>query len=189
MPEIYTPPGSDPVFPASVQTLQELFPQTIFPQFMTAEEKVEFYLFQVELQPQPQHDSRLQICTQLPPAFVDGRWVAGWDLRPATPAEIAEWDDLNPPEPEWLAFSDELGMMPQIVNLLRIVFQVNPAFFSQLTIGLSDAAKGDSRLFLGAWSQAIQNQLVNQELIDIVANLAIKYHLPTSFVDGLKNIS
>ena len=39
MPEIYAAPGSDPVFPASVQTLQELFPQTIFPQFMTAEEK------------------------------------------------------------------------------------------------------------------------------------------------------
>lgn len=139
--------------------------------------------------PQPEFDPRLEVCTQRPPELTDGQWVVGWDRRDATPEEIAAWDAAHPPEPEWLAFSGELGMMPQIVNLLRIVFQINPAFFSQLTIGLSDAAKGDSRLFLNAWSQAIQNQLVNQELIDIVANLAIKYHLPTGFIDGLKNIS
>jgi hypothetical protein len=177
-------------YPVSFQHVRDANPNVTFPAVPTDADLLPFGYANVRPTARPSTDPRTQR-VEGPSAEPDGAgsYRELWTWREATPAEIAEWDDLNPPEPEWLAFSGELGMMPQIVNLLRIVFQVNPAFFSQLTIGLSDAAKGDSRLFLGAWSQAIQNQLVNQELIDIVANLAIKYHLPTSFVDGLKNIS
>ena len=187
--EIFVAPEGQPVvFPASLATLEEAYPGTMFTPLMTAEQKAQFGLLQVTIEDQPPHDPRTEILTQNPPEQIDGRWVIGWSVRAATPEEIARWDDSNPPDPEWLAFSGELGVMPSIVNLLRIVFQVNPAFFSQLTIGLSDAAKGDFRLFLAAWSQAITAGLVDQELVSLVTTLAIKYHLPTAFVKGLEGI-
>jgi hypothetical protein len=179
MPEIYAPPGSDPVFPASVQTLQELFSQTTFPQFMTADEKAEFHLFQVKLQPQPEHDPRLQICTQLPPAFVDARWVIGWSLRPATPEEIAEWDEANRPPPDWSSFAIEINQNP-IVAAWRDALPIGP--FGLLVGGTAVASLGKPETLMAALAQLKASGALPEPVQQVLKEQATAKSLPNEII-------
>lgn len=96
------------------------------------------------------------------------------------------------PQPEWVAFGVAVMTDSGIKTLLNqaIAMGESPLALG-LASGLSDAAKGDSKVFLGhdgipgTWEMALGSGLVSPALAAHVQSLAVLYNLPAEFVERL----
>lgn len=110
----------------------------------------------------------------------DGTWQQAWVIRPATEDECAAYDAANAPPAQWMEFGIALATTPDVSQLLDAL---PSAVASAVSIGLSDASKGDARLFLGLWRQI--SSRIDADLMSQVMDAAIRFNLPSDFRDGL----
>lgn len=118
----------------------------------------------------------------------------------ATPAEVdaaAAQYHQQPVEPDVLGFFSALSRNPAIAvpigDLLAEMMQPrpNPHHAPQAALGLGVglgqvADKGDPRVFLDAWHQALERGLLGPELIAGVQQLAQAHSLPADFIAALQ---
>lgn len=111
---------------------------------------------------------------------------------------ISEYDDgvQDAVEPDVIGFFSELSRDPVIAgpigDLLATMMQPrpNPAHAPQAAlafgVGLGQVAdRGDPRVFLDAWHQALERDLLTPELVAGVQQLAQAHNLPAEFVEAL----
>lgn len=150
-------------------------------------EAAPFYLFSCEILPAPEpSDPRTRRVTSAEPERgKDGIWRQGWTERDATADEIAFFDQLNAPEPQWVQFAGALAMQPSVNALVATAAQAAPVLHLQLGVGLGQAAQGNPATFLAAWQAGMTTGLITPELAAEVAALAAPFSLPNDFLQGL----
>lgn len=184
MPEIYAPPGIEPVWPASIETLEQFYQQTVFPSFMTTEEKAEFWLFSVDVLPQPKHNPRLEVCSQRLPELTDDHWVVRWDKRDATPEEIAAWDAAHPPEPNWTTWAESL-LSPEVREYSRQIYVSAPDLGAALSAGVANCSADQGAAFLRIWRVALRAMPSLEPVVPIIQQSATQNSLPAAFIASL----
>jgi hypothetical protein len=119
----------------------------------------------------------------------------GWSILPEQPDPTATWDGtqwLTPeppaiaPQPRWLEFGAVVMGLVEVKGLVNQAIAIGETPLAMgLAVGLGKAADGESRVFLGAWHQAVAGALVPAELITQVQALAAGFDLPAEFIAGL----
>lgn len=77
-------------YPYALEQLRRDNPQTIFAAQMTQEMFAEWNVFPVQQTAAPGYDSLTQTLREDTPALIGGSWVQVWEVRPATPEELAQ---------------------------------------------------------------------------------------------------
>ena len=111
------------------------------------------------------------------PATEQLDWADGAYIVTAKPAP--------PAKPQWTEFSASLMANPAAKAMLIQAIATEPGYYGGLTVGLSEASKGDFRVFLGSWMALQQIGLISIELAVAMQAEANKYDLPAEFVAGL----
>jgi hypothetical protein len=148
-----------------------------------AEELAHYGVFRVTPQQQPEFDPAVERVQEVAPVEVDGQWLQQWELIELTPEEQeAHYRQTHPPRwiEFWAALPDEVD------ELLEAAGTVKKRLEHGLSVGLGQAAQGDSRVFLGSWQQAKSLGLIPPELVAGVQELAVAFDLPAEFVGGLQ---
>ena len=169
-------------WPYSLAQLRLDEPTRSFSPFPSDREYAEYDCYRKRLQPPPSPDPATHRVVEVKPVLVDGQWLQQWEVVELSPQEAEAYYRATHP-PRWIEFSAALP--PEVNQLLRATWDANPMLKDQLSIGLSKAADGDSRVFLRAWQTARTLGLIPPELVTGVQALATQYDLPAEFVGGL----
>jgi hypothetical protein len=170
-------------YPCSLWQVRQANPNVSFPANPTDEDLAPFGYANVQLTPQPSYDTRTTRMEEAAPEpDAEGIYRQQWTVRPATDEEIAAYDAANAPQPEWMEFGIELAMHPGVTALYAAI--PGPVA-NGLSIGLSEAGKGDPRLFAGLWGRLMATGAIQPELLSGIAALAAQHHLPAEFVAAL----
>lgn len=90
------------------------------------------------------------------------------------------------PQPRWQKFGSVVMGLVEVKTLVNQAIAIGETPLAMgLAVGLGKAADGESRVFLGAWHQAVAGGLVPAELITQVQALAAGFDLPAEFIAGL----
>jgi hypothetical protein len=147
-------------------------------------EELAFYgVFRVVPQEQPEFDPAVEKVQEVAPVETDGQWLQQWELIELTPEEQEAHYRANNP-PRWIEFWAALP--DEVDELLNTAGAVKKRLEHGLSVGLGQAAQGDSRVFLSAWQQAKSLGLIPPELVAGVQGLAVAFDLPAEFVGGLE---
>jgi hypothetical protein len=174
-------------WPYSVQQLRLDEPSRSISVSPRAEELAHYNVFRfnevVALVEPPPVDPATHRLEQVKPAEIDGVLTQQWDVIELTPEEReAHYRQTHPPRwiEFWAALPDEVD------ELLNTAGAVKKRLEHGLSVGLGQAAQGDSRVFIGAWQQAKSLGLIPPELVAGVQELAVAFDLPAEFVGGLE---
>ena len=148
-----------------------------------AEELAHYGVFRVVPQEQPEFDPAVEKVQEVAPVEVDGQWLQQWELVELTPEEQEAYFRANNP-PRWIEFWAALP--DEVDELLEAAGTVKKRLEHGLSVGLGQAAQGDSRVFLGSWQQAKSLGLIPPELVAGVQGLAVAFDLPAEFIGGLE---
>ena len=172
-------------YPFSRSDLSTTFPNVSFPPNPTAEDLAPFDVFPVTTTPRPA-DTRDERAVEGDPVLTDSGWQQIWTTRPATEQEIAAWDVANQPPPDWMGFGLALATSPGIAALYAAL--PGPVA-NALSIGLSEAAKGDERLFVSIWGHIFSEGAVSAELLAEIIAAATDSHLPQELIGSLGGVN
>jgi len=177
-------PGDGSItYPFYKEQLPAAFPQTSFRLPIPDEIAAEFGCLPVVPAERPNHDPRTQRLEEHDPEELeDGTLRQVVTVRPATPEEIAAWDAANQPAPDWMGFGLALATSPGIAALYAAL--PGPVA-NALSIGLSEAAKGDARLFTSIWGHIFSEGAVSAELLAEIIAAATDSHLPQELIGSL----
>ena len=170
-------------YPDSMDALRKAHPNVSFPVQPTDEDLAAFNRYRVTSTPQPAHDARTERVDEADPVLTADGWQQTWSTRPATEAEQAAWDIAHAPQPQWMQFGLAMATSPAIAALYAAV--PGPVA-NALSIGLSDAAKGDDRLFISMWQHIATEGTISAELLAEITAAATQCHLPQSFINSLQ---
>jgi hypothetical protein len=170
-------------WPYSVQQLRLDEPSRSISVSPRAEELAHYGVFRVVPQQQPEFDPAVERVQEVAPVETDGQWLQQWELIELTPEERESYFRANNP-PRWIQFWAALP--DEVDELLEAAGAVKRRLEHGLSVGLGQAAQGDSRVFLGSWQQAKSLGLIPPELVAGVQALAVEYDLPAEFVGGLE---
>jgi len=173
-------------WPYSVQQLRLDEPSRSISVSPRAEELAHYGVFRVVPQDQPEFDPAVERVQEVAPVEADGQWLQQWELVPLTEAEQEAYYRANNP-PRWIEFWAALP--DEVDELLEAAGAVKKRLEHGLSVGLGQAAQGDSRVFLGSWQQAKSLGLIPPELVAGVQGLAVAFDLPAEFVWGLGDLS
>jgi hypothetical protein len=120
---------------------------------------------------------------QVRPVEIDGVLTQQWELIELTPEEQEAYYRQTHP-PRWIEFWAALP--DEVDELLNTAGAVKKRLEHGLSVGLGQAAQGDSRVFLSAWQQAKSLGLIPPESVAGVQGLAVAFDLPAEFVGGLE---
>jgi hypothetical protein len=148
-----------------------------------AEELAHYGVFRVVPQEQPEFDPAVERVQEVAPVKTDGQWLQQWEVIELTPEEQEAVYRANNP-PRWIEFWAALP--DEVDELLEAAGAVKRRLEHGLSVGLGQAAQGDSRVFLGSWQQAKALGLIPPELVAGVQELAVAFDLPDDFVGGLE---
>jgi hypothetical protein len=152
-----------------------------------AEELAHYNVFRfnevVALVEPPPVDPATHRLEQRKPVEIDGVLTQQWELIELTPEEQEAYFRANNP-PRWIEFWAALP--DEVDELLNTAGAVKKRLEHGLSVGLGQAAQGDSRVFIGAWQQAKSLGLIPPELVAGVQGLAVAFDLPAEFVGGLE---
>lgn len=87
--------------------------------------------------------------------------------------------------PRWMEFGIALMVEPAVNQMLGSVMQAAPGLYGGLIIGLQQAADGDHRAFLAAWTACHQMALIDNTLAAAVQAMASDHDLPADFIAAL----
>jgi hypothetical protein len=170
-------------WPYSVQQLRLDEPSRSISVSPRAEELAHYGVFRVVPQEQPEFDPATERVQEVAPVETDGQWLQQWELIELTPEERESYFRANNP-PRWIEFWAALP--DEVDELLNTAGTVKKRLEHGLSVGLGQAAQGDSRVFLGSWQQAKALGLIPPELVAGVQELAVAFDLPPEFVGGLE---
>jgi hypothetical protein len=85
----------------------------------------------------------------------------------------------------WLEFGAALVGDSQINQWFGGLFPLAPVLHGMISVGLGQAAKGDSRTFLKAWGDALAAGLITADLVTHISAIAVTFDLPQTFIAGL----
>lgn len=170
-------------YPDSMDALRKAHPNVSFPVQPTDEDLAAFNRYRVARTSQPAHDARTERVDEADPVLTEDGWQQVWTVRDATEEEIAAWDIAHRPEPQWMAF----GLAMATSTAIAALYAALPVpVANALSIGLSDAAKGDDRLFISVWRHVAADGAISAELLAEITAVATDCHLPQSFIDSLQ---
>jgi len=170
-------------WPYSVAQLRVDEPTKSFSLAPSTAELAHYGCYRVLPQAQPEFDPAVERVQEVTPIEVDGQWLQQWELVPLTEAEQEAYYRANNP-PRWIEFWAALP--DEVDELLNTAGAVKKRLEHGLSVGLGQAAQGDSRVFLSAWQQAKALGLIPPELVAGVQGLAVAFDLPAEFVGGLE---
>lgn len=180
---IYAPPSGSFEYPYSIWQLRKHNPNVSFSGNPTAVDIAPFHAYFVTPAPQPEVDQRTQRVEEVNPVRrEDGTWIQAWDVRPATAEEINAFDVAHRPLPDWMGFGIALASSPAIAILFD---SISSPISNGLSIGLSEASKGDPVLFVGLWSRLLATGMITPELLGAMTALAQQFNLPAEFIAAL----
>lgn len=87
--------------------------------------------------------------------------------------------------PRWVEFGTAVMVDAAVNAVLGSIVQAAPGLFGGLLIGLQQAADGDPRAFLAAWTTCRQLALIDNTLATAVQAMASDHDLPADFVAAL----
>ena len=175
------------VYPFTKAQLPAVFPSTSFPSPIPDEIAADFGCLPVVPAERPEHDPRSQRLEEHDPEELpDGTLRQVLTVRPATPEEVAAWDAANQPAPDWMGFGLALATSPAIAALYAAL--PGPVA-NALSIGLSEAAKGDARLFTSIWGHIFSEGAVSDELLAEIIAAATDSHLPQELIGSLGGVN
>jgi hypothetical protein len=165
-------------YPYNLWQLRKDYPNISFPFEPTPEDLLPFNVFPVTSTSRPE-DTRDERAIEGDPILTETGWIQVWDIRPATESEIEEWDAIRAPEPDWMGFGIEMASNPNITALYAAI----PGPISNaLSIGLSEASKGDTRLFIGIWQRMMYAGYIPPSLLSEIGTLAYQFNIPDDFI-------
>jgi len=85
----------------------------------------------------------------------------------------------------WVEFGTALVADPGVNQMIGTAAATAPVLHLMLGVGLGQAAQGDPKTFLAAWTAAMGAGLASPDLAAHVAALATTYDLPAEFVAAL----
>jgi hypothetical protein len=115
----------------------------------------------------------------------------GDTIREETDSEViaqlynAGWELWEPPPPQWVGFGAALGADQQVNQFVGSLIQAAPVLHLMVGVGLGQAAQGDPRTFLTAWTMGLQTGLVTPEMAAHVVEVAQPFNLPADFLAEL----
>jgi hypothetical protein len=170
-------------YPCSLWQVRRDNPNVSFPAEPSDEDLAPFGYANVHPTPRPSYDQRTErIEEATPEPDAEGVYQQQWEIRPATAEEISAYDLANAPAPDWMGFALELASNPAIA----VLFDAVPRPISNgISIGLSEASKGDPRLFLGLWSRLLTSGAITTDLLGAIRALAQQSNLPNDFIISL----
>lgn len=168
-------------YPFSRADLSTTYPDTMFSANPTAEDLAPFDVFPVAPSPRPA-DGRELRAVEVDPVLTDSGWQQVWDVRPATEDEITAWDIANAPAPQWVEFGIQLATSP---SFSEVYDQLPSAIANGLSIGLNEASKGNATLFTGLWQKVLELNVISDDLLLEISELAEQCFLPTAFINSL----
>lgn len=175
-------------WPYSLMQLKEDEPSYSFSLSPSKEELAYFDVYHFEdvvtLVNPPEYDPASHKLEQKKPVEINGILTQQWELIELTEFEKESYYHSTHP-PRWIEFGSTLMNNELINDLLTSSFAVSPSLTMALTLGLSKAADGDSRVFLGAWQSARSLGLVSAELVASTQAAAVAHDLPAEFVEEL----
>jgi len=170
-------------WPYSLVQLRVDEPTKSFSPAPSTAELAHYGCYRVLPQQQPEFDPAVERVQEVAPVEADGQWLQQWELVPLTEAEQEAYYRANNP-PRWIEFWAALP--DEVDELLNTAGAVKKRLEHGLSVGLGQAAQGDSRVFLGSWQQAKSLGLIPPELVAGVQALAVAFDLPAEFVGGLQ---
>jgi hypothetical protein len=170
-------------WPYSLAQLRTDEPRRSFSSSPSERELAHYHVFRVVAQPQPSYDPATHRVIEAQPVEADGQWLQQWELIELTPEEQETYYRQTHP-PRWIEFWAALP--DEVDELLEAAGAVKRRLEHGLSVGLGQAAQGDSRVFLGSWQQAKSLGLIPPELVAGVQALAVAFDLPDEFIGGLE---
>jgi len=138
----------------------------------------------------PAVDPRIKRIEKAHPVKADGNWLQQWTVRDATPEEIAAYDEVNAPRPDYQGFYNALLVSACYQAVLQqIMAAPTPGPSTALTVFVSamqdclagranvPAMQASINLLLGQVALSEQHQVELQQLLDD-AHLGSLYSLP-----------
>lgn len=111
--------------------------------------------------------------------------TGGWYWFDSRQQAEAFWGINGQSNARWLEFGAALAADALINQFFGGLLSTAPVLHSMLGVGLGQAAQGDSRTFVTAWSAARSQGLITDLLVQHLATLARAHDLPTSFINAL----
>ena len=90
-----------------------------------------------------------------------------------------------PPQPRWLEFVGAMAESPEQNAFVVALSTAAPILERMMSVGLGQAAQGDTTTFLAAWSKGMAIGAINPETAAGVAQLAAGFDLPAEFLAAL----
>jgi len=87
--------------------------------------------------------------------------------------------------PRWVQFGLALGQDASMIEFVRAVNAANPILERMISGGLLQAAEGNPKTFMAAWSAGLAGGLVTPDLAAYVQALATSHALPEAFGGAL----
>jgi hypothetical protein len=101
-------------------------------------------------------------------------------------AAEAFWEINGETNARWVEFGAALAVDLQINQWFGGLFPQAPVLHGMISVGLGQAAQGDARTFLKAWTSALAGGFITFALVRHLVAIAVVYELPQSFIGGLQ---
>lgn len=104
--------------------------------------------------------------------------------------ESLEWVMVEPPPPpdpvpQWVQFGELLAADTAVNTMVATAAAAAPVLHLMLGVGLGQAAQGDPKTFLAAWSTALASGLATPTLAAHVVDMGTSCDLPDEFLAQL----
>jgi hypothetical protein len=91
-----------------------------------------------------------------------------------------------PPQPRWVEFAAAMVDSPNLNAFIASLSTAAPILERMLSVGLGQAAQGDTTTFLTAWSKGLALGAVTAETAASMAQIAAGFDLPTEFLAAIQ---
>lgn len=183
---IHTPESGPTVWPYTQADLRQDNPNVSFPANPSAEDLAPFGVHWVADTEQPTSDPRGERVEEVKPTYDENGWRQQWRIRAATPEEVAAYDELNRPAPNWPTFKAGLLTSSAVSQTMAAARAAGcePAV-SALPVALEKAVAGDPAEFAACWALVATAGAADPETLAPLVAAAEACHLPADFVAAL----
>lgn len=183
---IHAPADAPVVWPYSLANLRQAHPNVSFPANPSAADLSPFDTFWVSDTERPTSDPRSERVEEEEPAYDENGWRQQWRIRAATPEEVAAYDELNRPAPNWPTFKGGLLTSSAVSQTMAAARAAGcePAV-SALPVALEKAVAGDPAEFAACWALVAAAGAADPEALAALVLAAQACHLPADFVAAL----
>ena len=175
--------NSQVVYPYTLSMLRRDNPNIGFPADPTPQDLFPFNIYPVQLVNPPKIDPRTQILTEGTPIHSDsGKWFQSWEVRSATPEEIATWDAFHLPPPDWDTFESIILQSSEMKNFIAFAATKNPLIACSFPAAFYEARRGNNASFKRVWEELVRIAPVEINVAESFMAVARACHLPKDII-------